>query len=88
MGKVVQTHRFGAHQVDVLEQFDDEGTSYLVLVDHIIVTDPPLQAPPGFEDVVRIYARFRQPGSDAADAADAAAGGASGGTVAGMDDRE
>ncbi|MHB1431873.1 MAG: hypothetical protein ACYCVZ_07140 [Streptosporangiaceae bacterium] len=68
MGKVVQTHRFGAHRVDVLEQFDDEGTSYLVLVDHMIVTDPPLQEPPGFEDVVRIYARSRQPGPDAADA--------------------
>lgn len=68
VGKVVQTHRFGAHQVDVLEQFDDEGTSYLVLVDHIIVTDPPLQAPPGFEDVVRIYARSQQSGSDVADA--------------------
>lgn len=68
MGKVVQTHRFGAHRVDVLEQFDDEGTSYLVLVDHMIVTDPPLQAPPGFEDVVRIYARSQQSGPEVADA--------------------
>ncbi|MHB1595325.1 MAG: hypothetical protein ACYCU3_14205 [Streptosporangiaceae bacterium] len=84
MGKVLQTHRFGAHQVDVLEQFDDEGTSYLVLVDHMIVTDPPLLAPPGFEEVVRIYARSRQSGSGVGDGP----GGASGGTAAGTGGRE
>lgn len=67
MGKVVRTHRFGTHRVDVLEQFDDEGTSYLVLVDHVVVTDPPLEAPPGFEDVVRIYASSQQPDPESAD---------------------
>jgi hypothetical protein len=54
--RIVQTHRFGPHRVDVLEQAGDEGTDYVVLVDGAVITDPPLEAPPRLEDVVRIYA--------------------------------
>jgi len=57
MERILQTHDFGPHRVDVLERVDDEGTSYFVLVDDVIVTDPPLSVHPRFEDVVRIYAR-------------------------------
>ncbi len=59
MEKIVETHEFGPHRVDVLEHADDDGASYVVLVDDVIVTDPPLPAPPRFEDVVRIYAMSR-----------------------------
>jgi hypothetical protein len=57
MERILETHDFGPHRVDILERADDEGTSYVVLVDDVIVTDPPLPAPPRLEDVVRIYAR-------------------------------
>ena len=57
MERILETRRFGPHRVDVLERADDEGTSYVVLVDDAIVTDPPLEVPPTPEDVVRIYAR-------------------------------
>lgn len=60
MARILQSHNFGEHQVDVLEHSDEEGTSYLVLVDHVIVTDPPLTAEPTFEDTVRIYSRSRE----------------------------
>ena len=52
----LETHEFGPHRADVLERADDEGTWYVVLVDGVIATDPPLAACPRFEDVVRIYA--------------------------------
>ena len=57
MERILETHDFGPHRVDILERADDEGTSYVVLVDDDIVTDPPLPTPPRLEDVVRIYAR-------------------------------
>jgi hypothetical protein len=57
MERILETRRFGPHQVDVLERADDEGTAYVVLVDGAIVTDPPLEGPPRPEDVVRIYAQ-------------------------------
>jgi hypothetical protein len=57
MEKILETHHFGPHRVDILELADDEGDAYLVLVDEVVVTDPPLPARPRFEDVVRIYAR-------------------------------
>ncbi len=56
MDRIVESHGFGPHRVDILERADDEGTTYVVLVDDVIVTDPPLSACPRFEDVVRIYA--------------------------------
>jgi hypothetical protein len=55
--RILESHRFGPHRVDVLEQAGDEGPAYVVLVDGAIVTDPPLEAPPRPEDVVRIYAQ-------------------------------
>jgi hypothetical protein len=53
--RVLQTYVFGPHVVLVLEQVDDDGLSYLLLVDGRPVTDP-LDTPPSFEDVVRGYA--------------------------------
>lgn len=54
--KILQTHRFGPHRVDVLERAGNEGATYVVLVDGAVITDPPLETPPRLEDVVRIYA--------------------------------
>ena len=56
MERILETHDFGPHRVEVLERADDEETTYLVLVDDVIITDPPLPARPRFDDVVRIYA--------------------------------
>lgn len=55
--RILETRHFGPHRVDVVEQSDDEGASYVVVVDDAVVTDPPLEVPPKAEDVVRIYAR-------------------------------
>lgn len=60
MERVLQTHQFGPHRVDVLERADDEGTTYLLVVDDVVVTDQPLTEPPRFEDIVRVYARSQQ----------------------------
>lgn len=57
MERLLQTHHFGPHRVDVVEHVDDEGTSYVVVVDGAVATDPPLEVAPRMEDVVRIYAR-------------------------------
>ena len=57
MDRRLETHRFGSHRVDVIEHVDDDGSSYVVLVDGAVLTDPPLERPPRMEDVVRIYAR-------------------------------
>ncbi len=57
MERILETHRFGPHRVDILEHAGDEGTTYVVVVDGAVVTDTPLPVPPRFEDVVRIYAR-------------------------------
>ncbi|MGE5135805.1 MAG: hypothetical protein ACM32E_23205 [Gemmatimonadota bacterium] len=63
MDTILQTLRFGAHRVDVLQRADDDGvTTYRVLVDGMVVTDPPLDSIPGDEDIVRIYARSQEPG--------------------------
>ena len=59
MQRMLQTHTFGAHTVAVLEQLEDDGVSYLVLVDGHPISDP-LPGPPSFEDVVRLYARWKQ----------------------------
>lgn len=57
MERLVQTHHFGPHRVDVVEHVNDIGTSYVVVVDGAVATDPPLEVPPRMEDLVRIYAR-------------------------------
>jgi hypothetical protein len=62
MDRILETHTFGIHTVDVVEHVDDEGTSYSVIVDGIDMTEPPLQTSPTFEDVVRLYSRRQQPG--------------------------
>ena len=63
MDRILQTRRFGTHRVDLLERAEDDGaTTYRVLVDDVMVTDPPLDSIPGFEDIVRIYARSQEAG--------------------------
>lgn len=60
MDRLVETHQFGRHRVDVVECFDDEGTVYQVLIDGALVTAPALPLAPRFEDVVRIYADWQR----------------------------
>jgi hypothetical protein len=56
--RILQRYRFGPHRVDLAEDADDDGTAvHRVLVDAMMVTDPPLDTVPRFEDMVRIYAR-------------------------------
>lgn len=57
MERLLQTQYFGPHRVDVVERLDEDAAAYVVLVDGTVVTDPPLEAPPRSEDVLRIYAR-------------------------------
>jgi hypothetical protein len=60
---ILRTLRFGTHRVDVLRRADDDGaTTYRVLVDGVMITDPPLDSLPGDEDIVRIYAWSQEPG--------------------------
>lgn len=54
MQRIVETHDFGPHRVSVVELEDDDGVTYIVLVDGARVTDP-LPEPPDFEGVVRVY---------------------------------
>jgi len=61
LDRIIQTRRFGAHRVGLLESIEDDGAAtYSVLVDDVVVTDPPLDRMPGFEDLVRIYARSQE----------------------------
>ncbi len=65
MDRILQTHRFGPHRIDLVERADDDGaTAYCVLVDGAVVTDPPLETIPGLEEIVRIYARSQQAARD------------------------
>jgi hypothetical protein len=59
MDRIVETHQFGPHRVEVCDQTDDEGREYVVVViDGVQATDPPLESLPSLEDVVRIYANW------------------------------
>jgi hypothetical protein len=55
MERILETHRFGPHEVAVLEHAGDDEATYSILVDNISATETPLQSAPTFEDVVRIY---------------------------------
>lgn len=57
MERLLETRHFGPHRVDVVEHVDDLGTSYVVLVDGVVATTPPLDVAPRTDDVMRIYAR-------------------------------
>ena len=60
MDRILETHHFGPHRVDVVEFPDDEAAGLVVIaVDGVVVTDPPLDQPPTQDEVVRIYARWR-----------------------------
>lgn len=58
MERILETHVFGPHQARILERADDEGTSWFVLIDGVVITDPPLSCLPCLEDVVRLYAAW------------------------------
>lgn len=57
MERIFRTDHFGSHRVDLVEQLDEDGASYVVLVDGVMVTDFPLDLPPSLEEVERIYRR-------------------------------
>jgi hypothetical protein len=64
MEKVVATHQFGPHRVDVVEDVDDDGReNFMVLVDDKIITTSPMDLNPTMEDVVRIYAEWQSANS-------------------------
>ena len=58
MQRVLQTCTFGDHAVAVVEEVEDDGVTYVVLVDGQPCGDP-TGLPPSFEDVVRCYAQWR-----------------------------
>lgn len=55
--RIIERHRFGPHDVVVVENLEDEGTTYSVLVDGHPAEDEPLSMPPSFERIVRLYDR-------------------------------
>ena len=60
MERIIQTHQFGPHRVDVVESADDEGIAgYLILADDFVLTDPMLHHRPDLEEVVRVYAAWQ-----------------------------
>ena len=60
MEKVLQSHWLGPHRVDVVELADDEGGGLVtILIDDVVVTDPPLEAVPTTDELMRIYARWQ-----------------------------
>lgn len=60
MQRLVQTHHFGPHRVDLVEQLDDDGVAgYSVLVDQETVSDGLLTSRPDLEAVVRLYASWQ-----------------------------
>lgn len=56
MERLLETYYFGAHRADVVRHVNGT-TTYLVLVDGVIASDPPLEAPPRGKDVERIVFR-------------------------------
>lgn len=60
MDRVLQSLRLGPHLVTVVEYPDDEGGSLVVLViDGMVVTEPPLESVPTTDEVIRMYAAWR-----------------------------
>jgi hypothetical protein len=60
MDRILESHQFGPHRVDVIDFPDDEGSGLVVVaVDGVIVTDPPLEAVPTIDEVMRIYATWQ-----------------------------
>jgi hypothetical protein len=60
MDRILETHHFGPHRVDVIEFPDDEASGLVVIaVDGVVVTEPPLEGLPTEDEVVRTYARWK-----------------------------
>lgn len=60
MDRILESHTFGPHRVDVIEYPDDEASGLVVVaVDGVPVTDPPLEAIPTMDEVMRIYAAWQ-----------------------------
>lgn len=55
--RIMERHRFGPHEVLLVELDEDDGTMYSVLVDGLPAEDQPLDTPPTFEQIVRLYDR-------------------------------
>ena len=59
MDRVLESHALGPHRVDVVEYPDDEGGGLVaVLIDGVVVTDPPLDRAPTSDELMRIYAEW------------------------------
>ncbi|MCA1780905.1 MAG: hypothetical protein LC679_01675 [Intrasporangiaceae bacterium] len=59
---IIQRHQFGPHEIVVVEEADDDDTSYSVIVDGRAAADQPLGAPPSFEQIVWLYDRWQTRG--------------------------
>lgn len=60
MERVLQSHRLGPHRVAVVEYVDDEGGGLVVvMIDGVVVTEPPLESAPTADEIMRIYAVWR-----------------------------
>ena len=58
--RILQSHQ-GPHRVDIVETVDDDGQeSVLVIIDGMVVTEPPLTAVPGADEVMHIYSGWQQ----------------------------
>jgi hypothetical protein len=61
MDRVLQSHQIGPHRVDVMDYPDDEGGALVVVaIDGAVVTDPPLEAVPSADEIMRIYATWQK----------------------------
>ncbi len=59
MTRILQTLRLGPHSVDVVQLPDDEGGGVVaVVIDSVIVTEPPLDRMPSTDEVLAIYATW------------------------------
>lgn len=60
MDRVLQSHRLGPHKLAVVEYPDDEGGSLVVvMIDGMVVTEPPLESVPTADELMRMYAVWR-----------------------------
>jgi len=60
MDRILESHRFGPHRVDVIDFPDDEPSGLVVVaVNGVIVTDPPLDALPAIDELMRIHATWQ-----------------------------
>ena len=61
MDRILQSHQLGPHRVDIVETADDDGQeTVLVIIDGMVVTEPPLTSVPDADEVMHIYSGWQQ----------------------------